>query len=119
VDLSNVKNLERIARPDAIEPVDGYVESITRRTLEQAGYDVAHKAPLTRKHRVIAALAIADEHFGFYSTEIMAGRRIDSDEVGRTDGGTSIELTMILTVAGSELGVDHFDGFAHQFSPID
>lgn len=64
---------------DEIQPIDSYVRNILKTAKERYGLDIDLDKP-TRSQRLEVALAMKDEANGFYSMEIMVGRRVGSSE---------------------------------------
>jgi len=61
------------------EPVDNYVKVLLEQAKKNYNLDINTENP-TRGDRVKAAIAMRNESSGFYSLEIMVGRRVDSSE---------------------------------------
>lgn len=104
--------MEQIDNLDEIQPVDDYVHTLLKSAKERYGLDIDLNKP-TRSQRLEAALAMKDEDSGFYSMEIMVGRRVSSSE-------QSAEMFAMLRLA-EELGPSNprrfYAGFAHQYHP--
>ena len=94
-----------------IQPIDGYVSNLLENIKKKHNLDINLDNP-TRGQRLEAALAIKDEAGGFYSMEIMVGRRVDSSEqIAQTFG------FLRLTEAMNPNPRKFYDGFAHQYWP--
>ncbi len=96
---------------DEIQPIDGYVSNLLETIKKKYGLDINLDNP-TRGQRLEAALAIKDEADGFYSMEIMVGRRVDSSEqMAQTFG------FLRLAEAMNPNPRKFYDGFAHLYQP--
>ena len=66
-----------------VQPIDGYVRNLLESAKERYHLDIDLENP-TRGQRLEAALAMQSEANGFYSMELMVGRRVGSDEQALT-----------------------------------
>lgn len=98
---------------DEIQPVDGYIYNLLEIAKEQYGLDIDLDKP-TRSQRLEVALAMKDEADGFYSMEIMVGRRVDSSE---HFAQTFAMLRMAEAMNPRSDDRKFYDGFAHQYYP--
>ena len=99
--------------PNEVQPIDGYVKNLLEHIVKK--YDVLVKdlnAP-TRGERLEAALAAQSESNGFYSMEIMVGRRVSSDDP------KDVSLHFLLLTQGlhPQDPREFYAGFAHQYWP--
>lgn len=95
--------------------VDGYVISLLEHAIKKYDVRIDLDKP-TRGQRLEAALAMKDEEHGFYSMEIMVGRRVDaSEQLAQTFGFLRITETM----SGNPNPRRFYEGFAHQYWPED
>ncbi len=97
---------------DQVQLVDGYVLNLLKIAKEEHGLDIDLERP-TRNQRLEAALVMKDEADGFYSMEIMVGRRVSSNE---EFAQTFAMLKMAETMNPSN-DRKFYDGFAHQYWP--
>ena len=98
---------------DQVQPVDGYVLSLLEGIKDKHGLDIDLNRP-TKSQRLEAALAIKDKAQGFYSMEIMVGRRVDSsEEFAQTFGMLRIAEAMNPQSDDRKF----YEGFAHQYDP--
>ena len=95
-----------------VQPIDGYVQDLLRTAQATYGLDIDLDRP-TRGQRLEAALAMQDEAHGFYSMEIMVGRRVDSSE---PLAGTFAMLKMLDSTSDVR---GFYSGFAHHYWPND
>jgi len=96
---------------DEFQPIDGYVCGLLERARKKHGVKITLNRP-TREERLEAALALHVEANGFYSMEIMVGRRVDSSE--------SMALTFAFLRIAETMNPNprrFYDGFAHQYWP--
>ena len=98
---------------DEVQPVDGYVLNLLKIAKEEHGLDIDLERP-TRSQRLEAALAMKDESDGFYSMEIMIGRRVSSNE---EFAQTFAMLKMAEAMNPRSDDRKFYDGFAHQYWP--
>jgi len=94
-----------------VQPVDGYVRGLLAMAADEYGVEIDVESP-TRSQRIAAALAIKGEANGFYSSEIMVGRRISSD-----DPNDMVYHMLIMARTPDEMDERFFDGFAHTYYP--
>ena len=98
--------------PNEVQPVDSYIQRMLERLVEEHKLKINPKRP-TRAQRLEAALAIQDEHFGYYSMEIMVGRRVDAGE----DFVGTFTMLKLANSCGKMDARSFYDGFAHQYWP--
>jgi len=103
-----VQNRSKMLELNEVQPIDGYVSTLLRNAKEKYDLDIDLDNP-TRGQRLEAALAMKDESGGFYSMELMVGRRMSSDD----------PLAMILVVQAMtpQDPRTFYEGFAHQYHP--
>ncbi len=90
-----------------VQPIDGYVRNLLRHAKESYNLDIDLDNP-TRGQRLEAALAMKDEANGFYSMELMVGRRVSSDE-------QSLTSMLMIQVMFPQDPKRFYEGFAHQY----
>jgi len=97
---------------DEIQPIDGYVRNLLESAVKNYHVKVDLENP-TRGQRLEAALAMQNEGNGFYSIEIMVGRRVDSSE-------PFVQTLSFLKITQAMFHQDlkiFYDGFAHLYWP--
>jgi hypothetical protein len=94
------------------EPIDEYVRDQLRNISAKFGLKIDVDNP-TREQRLEAALAISDQDNGFYSMEIMVGRRVDSSE---EFAQTFAMLRLAEAMNPSSNPRKFYSGFAHQYA---
>ena len=91
-----------------VQPIDGYVRNLLEYAKVRYHLNIDLDNP-RRSQRLEAALAMKDEANGFYSMELMVGRRVSSDDP---------LAFMLLTQAMFPQDPRRFyEGFAHQYCP--
>ena len=95
-----------------VQPIDEYVRSLLESASEKYNLDIDLDSP-TRGQRLETALAMKDEANGFYSMEIMIGRRVDSSEQTAETFG----MLKIAEAFGPLNPRKFYEGFAHQYWP--
>ena len=96
-----------------VQPIDGYVRNLLLVVAEKHSLQIDLDNP-TRGQRLEAALAMQDEANGFYSMEIMVGRRVSSSEsMAETFGFLKIAEAMNSNPDPGKF----YERFAHQYSP--
>jgi hypothetical protein len=96
-----------------VQPIDGYVKRMLEGIVEKYQIQVKDINNPTRGERLEAALAAQNEADGFYSMELMVGRRVSSDD---PKDESLIMLLFMNRMAPSDPRT-FYAGFAHQYSP--
>ena len=95
-----------------VQPIDGYVRGLLEYATKKYNIKIDLNGP-TRGQRLEVALAMKNEEAGFYSIEIMVGRRVSSD-----DPKDQPLHFMLLTQGMFPQDPRRFyEGFAHQYWP--
>ena len=95
---------------DEIQQIDEYVRSLLRNANKKYGLKIDLDKP-TRGQRLEAALAMQDEGDGFYSMEIMVGRRVNSSE-GLAEMFCMLRLAQALELSDPR---KFYEGFSHRY----
>jgi hypothetical protein len=95
-----------------VQPIDGYVRNLLEHTKERYNLNIDLDKP-TRGQRLEAALAMQDEANGFYSMEIMVGRRVSSSE----QLAQMFAMLKLAETMGPPNPERFYEGFAHQYHP--
>ena len=103
-----------MGNPNEVQPIDGYVKQLLETVAK------GHRIPIdldrpTRAQRLEAALAIENESNGWYSMEIMVGRRVDSNE----PFAMTFTMLKMAKALGRSDSRKFYDDFAHQYWPKD
>ena len=100
--------------PNEVQPIDGYVRHLLETVAKNRGVNIDLDRP-TRAQRLEAALAFQNESNGWYSMEIMVGRRVGSSDP------FAITFTMLkmAEAMGRSDPQRFYSGFAHQYWPKD
>lgn len=93
-----------------VQPIDGYVRSLLEHAVRRYNLKIDLRNP-TRGQRLEVALAMQHEADGFYSMEIMVGRRVDSSE----SMAQVFAMLRITQTVGPSDPRDFYEGFAHQY----
>ena len=96
-----------------VQPIDGYVKRMLEGIVEKYQIQVKDINNPTRGERLEAALAAQNEADGFYSMELMVGRRVSSDD---PKDKSLIMLLFMNRMAPSDPRT-FYAGFAHQYQP--
>lgn len=97
---------------DEVQPVDGYVKNLLKHAKEKYDLDIDLEEP-TRRQRLEAAVRMKDESNGWYSMEIMVGRRVDSSE----PAGENFAFLAITQALSPDNPYKFYNGFAHIYWP--
>jgi len=98
---------------DEVQPIDHYVRRLLESVKEKRGIDIDLDNP-TRGQRLEAALAMQHEADGFYSMEIMVGRRVDSSEPA-ADNFAFLRIAEAMNPSRNPRAF--YEGFAHLYWP--
>jgi len=96
-----------------VQPIDGHVKNLLEGIVEKYHLQIKDINNPTRGERLEAALAAQNDAEGFYSMELMVGRRVSSDSIGDR---TLIELLLLNKLAPTDSRT-FYAGFAHQYWP--
>ena len=99
-------------KTNEVQQIDGYVRRLLERAKEKYSLNIDLDNP-TRDQRLEAALAMQKEEDGFFSMEIMVGRKIDgSDKM--VDTFAMLRLAQSLSPSDPRI---FYNGFHHQYYP--
>ena len=104
--------MEEETQTNECQPIDNYVKGLLKYALKKHDIKIDLDKP-TRGQRLEVALALEDEANGWYSMEIMVGRKVDSSEpFAQTMGMLTIAKSL-----GNSNSRKFYSDFAHQYWP--